>query len=82
MPNQSIYSQCCDLINQPVEIRCRDGSVHRGVLTRVDEHHAYLQPAGMDSDNNPGLFMWGSWGWGVPIALASIVTLLALGFFW
>ncbi|MET1249653.1 MULTISPECIES: hypothetical protein [Sporolactobacillus] len=82
MLNQSVYSQCRNLVNQPVEIRCNDGSVHRGVLTRVDERNAYLQPAGSDMSNNPGLFLWGGWGWGYPIALASIAAILALGFLW
>lgn len=82
MPNQSIYSQCCGLVNQPVEIRCHDGSVHRGMLTRVDERTAYLQPAGSVLSNSPGLFLWGSGGWGYPIALASIAAILAIGFFW
>ncbi|MDN3953845.1 hypothetical protein [Sporolactobacillus laevolacticus] len=82
MSNQSIYSQCCGLVNQPVEIRCHDGSVHRGVLSRVDDRNVYIQSAGGNSLSGPGLFLWGGWGWGFPIALASIAAIVALGFLW
>ncbi|WP_100487930.1 hypothetical protein [Sporolactobacillus pectinivorans] len=82
MAYDGIHERCRNLVNQSVEIRCHDGSVHRGVLTRVDDRYAYLQvpgdPPGLDS---PGLFVWG-WGWGAPIALASIAAILAIGFFW
>ncbi|MFT8316675.1 MAG: hypothetical protein ABF651_00215 [Sporolactobacillus sp.] len=80
--SNNIQMQCRQLLNQNVEIRCADGSVHRGILTHFDDRNAYLQssPNGID---NPGLFFWG-WGgnWGFPIAFASIVAILALGLFW
>lgn len=78
---KAIHEQCRNLLNQSVEIRCHDGSVHRGVLTHVDGRNAYLQMSGDPGLDSPGLFLWG-WGWGFPIALASIATILAIGFFW
>ncbi|MCL1631769.1 hypothetical protein M3N64_07380 [Sporolactobacillus sp. CPB3-1] len=82
MSNASIYSQCCRLLNQPVEIRCHNGSVHRGVLTHVDDRYAYVQPQSSGLSGNPGLFLWRDYGWGYPVALASIAVILALGLFW
>nr|WP_239529985.1 hypothetical protein [Sporolactobacillus spathodeae] len=69
------------MINQYVEIRCADGSVHRGLLTHIDEHHAYLQ-SNTTPYNSPGLFAWGWSGWGFPIAFAAIVAILAIGLLW
>ncbi|WP_010631240.1 hypothetical protein [Sporolactobacillus vineae] len=81
MGYDQIYGECRKLLNQSVEIRCHDGSVHRGILTHVDDRHAYLQMQGGNSDfDHPGLFVWG-WGRGFPIALASIAAIVALGFF-
>lgn len=76
-----IHSRCSKLVNQSVEIRCHDGTVHRGVLTKVDDRNAYIQPADGIGYDGPGMFVWG-WGFGFPIALASIAAILAIGFFW
>ncbi|GAY75765.1 hypothetical protein [Sporolactobacillus inulinus] len=82
MSKSSAYSQCCRMLNQPVEIRCYDGSIHRGILTHVDRTNAYLQMPDANFTSNPGLFLWGGYGWGFPVALASIAAILALGFLW
>lgn len=79
--HERIHGECRRLLNQSVEIRCHDGSVHRGILTHVDDRHAYLQMPGDHGFENPGLFVWG-WNWGFPIALASIAAIVALGFLW
>lgn len=81
MSYESLHAKCKSLINQSVEIRCHDGSVHRGVLTHVDGQNAYLRPSEDFGYDGPGLFVWG-WGWGTPIALASIAAILAIGFLW
>ncbi|RYL90359.1 hypothetical protein EWI07_11970 [Sporolactobacillus sp. THM7-4] len=75
-------SRCKKLVNQSVEIRCHDGSVHRGILTRVDDRFAYIQPVNPGGLDGPGTFVWGYVGWGYPIALASIAAILAIGLFW
>ncbi|MDD9148812.1 hypothetical protein OYT88_09645 [Sporolactobacillus sp. CQH2019] len=76
-----ICSKCHKLIDQPVMIRCHNGSVHRGVLTKVDGQYAYIRPMDGAGADGPGLFVWG-WGWGFPVALASIVAIAAIALFW
>ncbi|RYM06295.1 hypothetical protein EWH99_02905 [Sporolactobacillus sp. THM7-7] len=84
MFSNEIHSRCRKLVNQPVEIRCRDGSVHRGTLTKVDDRFAYVQPFEPGLNDGPGLFVWGYGygGFGVPIALTAIVAIAAIGLFW
>ncbi|MCO7125697.1 hypothetical protein NIE88_07930 [Sporolactobacillus shoreicorticis] len=38
-----------NLINQPVEIQCNDGSVHYGVIESFDQDNVYLKPLTNDS---------------------------------
>ncbi|MCO7176243.1 hypothetical protein ACFP7A_10185 [Sporolactobacillus kofuensis] len=33
-----------NLINQPVEIQCKDGSIHYGVIDSFDQDNIYLMP--------------------------------------
>ncbi|MCL1631773.1 hypothetical protein M3N64_07400 [Sporolactobacillus sp. CPB3-1] len=33
-----------DLINQPVEIQCSDGSIHYGIVESFDQNNVYLKP--------------------------------------
>lgn len=69
-------------MGRPVEIRTRDGRVHRGIITHVDNHRVYLRPLGGGRGYGWG---WG-WGWGgfgLGIALGAIGTLAVLPwFFW
>ncbi|WP_353947771.1 hypothetical protein ABNN70_10715 [Sporolactobacillus sp. Y61] len=81
MSYDALHERCRGLLNQCVEIRCHDGSVHRGTLNHVDGQFAYLTPEEDIGHDGPGLFLWG-WGWGVPVALASIAAIFALGFLW
>ncbi|WEG10847.1 hypothetical protein PU629_11705 [Pullulanibacillus sp. KACC 23026] len=73
-------------MNKPVQIRTHDGAVHRGVVRQVDRTHVYLEPLdGADGGpmmDGPGVY-WYGWGFGWPIALASIAWIAALPFlFW
>ncbi|GGL62575.1 hypothetical protein [Sporolactobacillus putidus] len=81
MLNDDICSRCHKLVNQCVEIRCHDGSIHRGMLTRIDGRNVYIQPLDGVRSDGPGMFVWG-WGWGFPIALASIAAITAIALFW
>ncbi|WKB34659.1 hypothetical protein QS257_11810 [Terrilactibacillus sp. S3-3] len=79
-----MYDLCQRHINKAVEIRCHDGTIHRGVVTKVDERHVYLQPLDGMKDgfaDGPGVFVFG-FGFGIPIALASIAAIAAIGLFW
>ncbi|SFF98504.1 LSm family protein [Sporolactobacillus nakayamae] len=40
-----------NLINQPVEIQCNDGSVHVGIIESFDQNNVYLKP--LDSNQTP-----------------------------
>lgn len=82
----NMYDRCQRHVNQAVEITCHDGTVHRGIITKVDERHVYIQPLEGAKDglaDGPGVFAWGwGFGWGYPVALASIAAILAIGLFW
>ncbi len=66
-----------------VEIRTRDGRVHRGIIHRVSPNRVYLQP--LRPRRNLGGFGYGyyggGWGFGAGIALGAIVGLALLPFF-
>lgn len=84
MSAENMYGLCQQHLNKAVEIRCQDGAIHRGVITKVDEQNVYLQPfdgAGDGLNNGPGVFAYG-YGFGFPIALASIAAIAAFGLFW
>jgi len=89
MSVEQIRGLCHAHMNRPVEIRMLDGTIHRGVVSRVDADHVWLRPiddgvgpgGGWDG---PGLYWWG-FGWGWPVAIAGIagITAIALaGLFW
>nr|WP_249310273.1 hypothetical protein [Bacillus sp. FJAT-49736] len=82
-------------IGRPVEIRTKDGRIHRGIIHRVDNRMVYLRPlsgAGYGGYAYPfyggyGYPYWGGWGWGwgfgAGIALGAIGALAFLPwFFW
>ena len=58
---------------RPVEIRTRDGRVHRGMIERVDSNRVYLRPL-----RGTGGFGYGWIGFGFGIALGAIVSLALL----
>lgn len=82
MSSNPYYHQCLRCVGRPVAIRTRDGRMHRGLISRVDQSRVYLRPMG----NNFGGYGYGyRWGWGIGfasgIALATIVAFSPL-FFW
>ncbi|TCP29164.1 hypothetical protein EV207_11289 [Scopulibacillus darangshiensis] len=81
MSGQNFYELCQKYMNQSVEIRCQDGTVHRGTITKVDGSHVYLQPIdGGDGVDGPGVYYFG-YGFGFPIALAAIASIALWPFF-
>ncbi|GGH77357.1 hypothetical protein JOD43_001346 [Pullulanibacillus pueri] len=82
MSGNRFYNLCNQHMNKAVEIRCLDGTVHRGIVKHVDQQNVYLAPLNNASGGQgPGLYFWGwGWGWGFPVALASIAALTALAF--
>lgn len=93
MSCNSYFDQCKQYTGRPVGIRTKDGSVHRGFITNVDNSNVYLRPM---SNNNLGGFGYGfgggfggygyggygnGYGNGYGVALASIAA-LSLLFFW
>lgn len=52
-------------MNQPVEIRMHDGTVHRGIVRNLDRTHVYIEPVdgvggvGGVSGIEPGVYAWG-----------------------
>lgn len=69
-----------------VEIRTRDGRVHRGIIENVDGRMVYLRPFGGPRRNLGGYgygFGWGFGGFGFGVALGAITSLALLPwFFW
>lgn len=82
MPNY--YGMCQRYQGRAVEIRTRDGRVHRGIIHRVTPNRVFLQP--MRRTRNLGGFGYGyGWGWGgfgLGIALGAIAGIALLGAFW
>ncbi|MBM7645630.1 hypothetical protein JOD45_001848 [Scopulibacillus daqui] len=82
MSGQNMYALCQQHLNKAVEIRCHDGTVHRGIITKVDPTHVYLRPLDGDGADGPGVYAWGWAYWGIPIALASIAAISLWPWFW
>ncbi len=78
------YEMCCRYKGRAVRIRCRDGSVHTGIIRNVTRNRVYLQPLG--PNRNLGGFGYGYYGYGgfgYGIALGAIATLALIPFlFW
>lgn len=76
------YHRLCQRhMGRGVEIRTRDGRIHRGIIHRITNNRVYLQPMGRP--RNLGGFGYGGWGWGSGIALGFIASLALLSlFFW
>ncbi|KQL55105.1 hypothetical protein AN964_17380 [Heyndrickxia shackletonii] len=85
------YHMCQRGIGRPVEIRTKDGRIHRGIIHRVDNRMVYLRPlpGGYGGYAYPfyggyGYPYWGwgwGWGFGAGIALGAIGALAFLPFF-
>lgn len=81
------YRMCCQGIGRAVELRMHDGTVHRGIIDRVDREHVYLRPMGRGQSFGGYSYGWG-WGWrpglglATGFALGAIASLAFLPFFW
>ena len=83
------YNLCQKHQGRAVEVRTHNGSVHRGVIHRVDRQKVYIQP--LQGNRNLGGFGYGyyggyrPWGFGfgfaTGIALGAIATLAFIPFF-
>ncbi|MDE3839078.1 hypothetical protein C0966_06805 [Bacillus methanolicus] len=78
------YHMCNRGIGRAVQIRTRDGRIHRGIIERVSPNRVFLRPFGRPR-NYGGYGM--PWGWGVGagfafgVALGAIVSLAFIPFF-
>ncbi|MEN1969475.1 hypothetical protein WMZ97_15540 [Lentibacillus sp. N15] len=91
MPVNPYYHQCMRCVGRPVQIRTRDGRIHRGVIDRVNNTHVYLRPMGNRNLGGFG-YGYGGWGWGggwggFGLGFASGIALTAIAafsplFFW
>jgi hypothetical protein len=74
---------CSRGVGRMVEIRTRDGRMHRGIIQRVDNRMVYLRPlptrnyGGYGYPYYRGYGGWG-WGFGFGVALGAIATLAFL----
>ena len=83
MTHSQAYNICCQHHGKRVRITCKDGRVHVGHITRVDDRMVWIRP------DHHGGYSWGwGWGWGGPglgygIALGTIAGVaLAGAFLW
>lgn len=53
------FDQCTKYMGRPVGIRTRDGHMHRGVITNVNNSHVFIRPLG---NRNLGGFGYGFGG--------------------
>ncbi|WP_010677965.1 hypothetical protein [Bacillus timonensis] len=79
------HSLCNRYRGRAVEIRLRDGRVHRGVIHRVTGDRVFLRPMG--PRRNLGGFGYGYYGggfagFGVGFAIGAIVGITLLGGLW
>ncbi len=78
------HGLCQRYRGRAVEIRMRDGRIHRGVIHRVDGNRVFLQPLG-PRRNFGGFgygFGWGFGGFGAGLAIGAIAGIALLGAFW
>lgn len=87
MANSDVYGLCCQYHGKKVRIRCHDGKIHSGRITRVTKSHVWIEPSG--SWGGFGLGYYGGYGYrygyrsGYPIALSFVAGVaLAAAFFW
>lgn len=76
MSAKYFYGKCRNYMGRAVEIRTKDGRIHRGIIQHVDTRKVYLQPLG--HAKGLGGFAYGfggyaGWGWGgLALALLSV----------
>ncbi|RBW70178.1 hypothetical protein [Bacillus taeanensis] len=85
MSAEHYYGVCNENVGRAVEITCYDGSVHRGIIERVNNESVHLRPIEegyLNDSNDFGTYLYGfGYGYGYGIALASIAALAFLPFF-
>ena len=82
MSQPQVYNLCCKYHGQRVRITDKQGKVHVGKITKVDQNMVWIRP-----ENNFGGYGFGFWGFGpgfgYGIALGAIAGVaLAGAFFW
>lgn len=83
-PND-VYNLCCRYHGKMVRIRCIDGRVHVGEITRVNRNMVWVRPYGGVGGYGLGYygFYGPGYGLGVGVALGTIVGIgLASAFLW
>lgn len=82
MSVEHFHGLCNRYRGRAVEIRTKDGRIHRGIIDNVDHRQVYLRPLG--GGGRIGGYGYGfgyGWGLGYGIALGAIGTLALLPFF-
>ncbi|RDW18028.1 hypothetical protein [Oceanobacillus chungangensis] len=79
---------CRKHTGRAVEIRMRNGRIHRGIIRRVDNRNVYLQPLGQNRNlGGYGFGFGGNYGYGgyggfaAGFAIGAITSLVLLPFF-
>jgi hypothetical protein len=67
------HDVCMKNRGRAVEIKTRDGRIHRGIIDRVDPYHVYLKP--LRGPDSFGGFGYGLFAFGIGIAFGAIVSL-------
>lgn len=86
MSYEQNHALCRKYMGRAVEIRMRDGRIHRGIIQRVDNRRVFLQS--MERGRNLGGFGYGYGygfggygGFGAGFAIGAIASLVLLPFF-
>lgn len=84
MSGSHYFGVCQRGIGRAVEIRCRNGRVHRGIIDKVTPNRVFLRPfggrAGLGGYGYAG-YGYGAWGFGAGIALGTIAALAFIPFY-
>ena len=77
------HGLCQKYMGRAVEVRMKNGKVHRGIIRHVDHSRVFIQPVG--GAGGHGGFGWGlGWGiggFGIGLALGGIAGLALLPWF-
>lgn len=89
------YDRCRECVGRPVNIRMKDGKIHRGIIDRVDRRQVYLRPLGNRELGGFGYgfgggfggyrrgYGYGGYGYGGGYGIALVgIAALSLLFFW
>lgn len=74
------HSLCHRYRGRAVEIRTRDGRIHRGIIHRVGGNRVFLHPLGPRRNLGGFGYGWG-WGFGLGVALGAITAIALIPFF-